>query len=1214
MAINPEGNEKRQVSLSVFGGLVTEMAAPDLPEGVSPDCQDVVFVPGSVASRPCLQKVFNPGFPAGGPLGFVPTITYAKSFVDPLGNVENLFLDSNGSLWWEDLTNNPGVRVNIGTVTPGTYAKSVTAFGREYIAVSDGLHGADAPLQWDGTHLDRVTQDGPGAPPNVVSVALPTVSLAASGAIMLTLRESDPANQPGGSGTTFFGINTWTLTSIAGVNVGDPVTIAGYTGASAPMNGTWPILAIFPGGAPTGNLLQLAANLPGTTVFSTAAATGTIQSAALNRQNNVVTATTASAHNLQVGYQAQVANIGPSTVGGGITNITINNETLPGIAQITTSAAHGLRPGASVIISGVPQVAVGGGIASISRSGGITTVATNSNHNLAPGGVVTIASTTLASGTGGFNVTTAVLNIISPTAFTYVQNTQTDAVGTAATGTVSLTWPFPDTNTPTFFEVVSAPSATVFQVSVTYSDGVWGSGLVQFPWAGTFYVSAVLSSTQFQYQQYGPDVVPGPGPGSGTVTPFGQAAPGVHLMQVLFLTRQGYVTRPSPPAQFIANGGQYLSVGNIPIGPPNVVARILAFTGALGATYFYIPVPAQINGQQVSTATQINDNTTTNVLLDFSDPTLFASIAISIPGNNLRQQIVLDGALGFGVYASRLITWGQRNRVQNLLNMGFEGGAFPSSPTLPTGWAYSGQTAQHSGTLINGRFGGQAWEILEGGGGGTSVKLIQSMFEDAYGNPIALPNTQYKVRMWLSSTVLSNLITIFVVISAASTGFGSVFSITTNVLPVGGSAYVEIPSNGTPTPGTIPADLVLQVYAFNNTGAAVTITIDDLSIIYASTPFLDTVLFGSYVNNPEGFDGLSGKFGSSQDQRKVMDVGIIRQTLYLLTQDPSGRIHQTSDNGVTEPVGWNVPQVAANCGLLSAFALTKSQADDSSAAGGEEWFAWASASGARIFGGGEPYKISQEIEPDWERFSATGRLSAWALNDPTSRRIYFALPTSGLVPSTIFVLDYRELDSVYQIATNGPIHTAYSGRLVATDHTRKWTRWTMATNGAVLMYRTPGVLTPIILGGNNGIPGQFAGTGNVYTLTTLILTDDDYGQVHPYYVTYFFPNGDQEQGLQLGGGRKMVCYLTAFIGGTGNLLVTYLCNTLANAWGVTTSRTFLNPVTSDMECGGGSAIAQRIAVKFQSLPLVAQTDNAFNLQKVTLTLKKAAHLPVRGAV
>ncbi|MGH9639022.1 MAG: hypothetical protein ACRD3Y_03095, partial [Bryobacteraceae bacterium] len=170
-----------EVPLEVFGSLVTEMSPSDLPSGVSPDNQDVAYLPGSVFSRAGLAKVFDAAFPAGGPEGQIPTLTYGKSFVTPTGDIKNLYLDSNGVLWVEDFSNSPGVSTKLLDSTPGSYAKSVTAFGREYIAISDGLHGADVPLQYDGTNLDRMTQDGPGAPPQVISLALPSVAMALGG-------------------------------------------------------------------------------------------------------------------------------------------------------------------------------------------------------------------------------------------------------------------------------------------------------------------------------------------------------------------------------------------------------------------------------------------------------------------------------------------------------------------------------------------------------------------------------------------------------------------------------------------------------------------------------------------------------------------------------------------------------------------------------------------------------------------------------------------------------------------------------------------------------------------------------------------------------------------------------------------------------------------------------------------------------------------------
>ena len=57
--------------IEIFSGLVTDMAPAELPQGVSPDCQDVVFSNGGVATRPGLQTLF-------GPLAGNPTINYLK--------------------------------------------------------------------------------------------------------------------------------------------------------------------------------------------------------------------------------------------------------------------------------------------------------------------------------------------------------------------------------------------------------------------------------------------------------------------------------------------------------------------------------------------------------------------------------------------------------------------------------------------------------------------------------------------------------------------------------------------------------------------------------------------------------------------------------------------------------------------------------------------------------------------------------------------------------------------------------------------------------------------------------------------------------------------------------------------------------------------------------------------------------------------------------
>src|SRR5690349_10865871 len=156
--------------IEIFSGLVTDMAPADLPHGVSPDCQDVVFSSGGVATRPGLQTLFAP-------LAGNPTVNYLKTYQTPNGALRSLALDSNGVLYKEST---PGTLSSIASgLIPNNYANSTTLFGREYLAFSDGKSGNDLPRQYDDTNFDRVSQGGPGAGPTAVEENV-IVSIAAS--------------------------------------------------------------------------------------------------------------------------------------------------------------------------------------------------------------------------------------------------------------------------------------------------------------------------------------------------------------------------------------------------------------------------------------------------------------------------------------------------------------------------------------------------------------------------------------------------------------------------------------------------------------------------------------------------------------------------------------------------------------------------------------------------------------------------------------------------------------------------------------------------------------------------------------------------------------------------------------------------------------------------------------------------------------------------
>jgi hypothetical protein len=727
MAENVPQTVEFPVPLSLFGGLVTEMNPSNLPEGISPDNQDVVYLPGGVSSRPGMRRWLS-GLTAG------TTVTYSKTFVNPQGISLNLILTSDGSFWVQDTSVAPYLPTLLGNVTPGSYCSSVTAFGKELIAFHNGVDGTDIPRTYDGQYFDRATQCGPGAPPSVANTPIPASILASVAPVPVSITSVTP-----GSiitiGSTDYDTRLVIITSVAhGYSTDQLITLSGTTEAS--YNGysagitfiddftfSMPFLQISPGPVATGG-------------------SSTVSISFLSRAGNTVSANTSTDHGLQVGYQVQISGVADAQVGSGISSIIIDNEENPGIATITMAAKHGLLPQNQITITGVPNSAVGGAIVTAVRSGQVTTIETTTDHGISAGSTVSVAGVTDTSFNGQF----IVLSVPTSTTFTY---SQVDVDATSTSGTVGLSWlPTGFGLVENLFTVVSVPSPLTFQVQISYSDGTWVGGAVSFSWNGIFYVTGVFSATSFQYQQYGPNAS---SPSGGTVTPYCQIAPGARQCVVLFQTRTGFITAPSPTVSFIANGGQYLTITNIPIGPSNVVRRILAFTGANGANFFYIPVPAFVNGLTVSTSTQIEDNVTTSILLDFSDNTLFDSIAIDIPGFNLFESRVLGPCLSVSSYASRSKWWGMKNIVPNFLNLGFEGGYLSGNLNIPLGW--TNNPLNNSGTLdtANAVF-GMDWLITGSGGGlfASDGYIHQPAYSDYNGIPILNPLTSYSVRLRLS--------------------------------------------------------------------------------------------------------------------------------------------------------------------------------------------------------------------------------------------------------------------------------------------------------------------------------------------------------------------------------------------------------------------------------------------------------------------------------
>jgi len=1163
------------VPLGLFSGLDLELSPATIPEGISPANNDVVFRPGSVATRPGLNRVF------AAPLTSLGPTTYQKSFVMPSGVTKNLYLTrDDGILWVEDLAVNPGIAVSLWQSSGSTYANSVTALNAEYIALSDGLKGVDVPLYYDGNVLRRITQDGPGAPPTVTSLALPSTTLSAGGTTDTDVVSAEPNNprqigRPGDQYTLWMGLLI-TVVSTADIVAGSYVQVSG----NSLWNGTFYVSAVL-------SATQIQCSF-GTTDDSIGLGGSLAIGAAttLTRFNNKVSGNTSAAHNLQVGYQVQISDIAASVIGT-VSSIVIANADNPGIATVTTAAAHGLQPGNKVQITGVTGNAVGGGLASLLRSAQLVTVTTASAHGLEVGAVVKINTTTV--GLESFNGQFTILSVPSSTTFTYYQF-DSDVVSTPAAGTVTYVWPIVDNGpAPNYFTVLTAPTATTFTMGISYTDGTWTGGSITFAWDGIFYVTAVPSSTSFEYQQYGPNATTNV---AGTVTPYGQATPGIHQVAQCFIFKDGSISAPSPPSTFIANGGQYLSVIGLAIGPPQVIGRLLIFTGAGGAYFFHIPVPAQVNGLTVATATQINDNVSTSALLDFSDNTLYAAIADSVPGNNLYAQNVLGPVSGLFTYASRLIGWGNRNKVNGLLNLGFDGGYNASLPKNPLGWTVADATGQ----IVSSRL-GFAWQIGLNVAATPYGSISQGAYQKWDGSVIFAAGYQYSARFWGKIAGTTTNPVVWLRLWSPTTGFTTAASAAIDSAT--GEFYVG--NFDLPLPATLPQDLTLTVWgAGTSPDATGTITIDDIELYPTIQPFIQNEAWISYATNFSGFDGNTGLIGPQDDTSAIMNMGVIRNTLRIIT---GSGLHQTNDNSETEPDGWEVDQVADNCGAFSVASVARNAQGIGSA--GKDWMAWSGPDGAQILVGELPAKISQEIQPLWDAIPQDLAYRCWAKNWEAAKLCFFGVPTqSGSMQ--VLVLDYRNL-SGEMIGSNPPIRISFTGKMIASDLTRKWTVWNIPAFSGELMYRAGNTSPQIVFGCETP-----SGAANSYILNPSSYHDDDFGQINWAYTTYFFVSHEMEQALKVGSHRKLYSLSQAFIEGVGKWNITPLLANLSNPF--PSSPYFPLSQTQNFDVDFGiNAETTRCAFTIAGTPNQGSLDSYANLQKLVINITPAPWAPTRGS-
>lgn len=718
------------------------------------------------------------------------------------------------------------------------------------------------------------------------------------------------------------------------------------------------------------------------------------------------------------------------------------------------------------------------------------------------GDLVKIAGVAVSGYNGQFNISA----ITSATTFQYVNTVS--GLAASGGGTADFGYAQINTTTPTNFtkgQLITISGVGVGGYNVTASVRFLSSPILFFIKLNVFGLATS---------------------GSGNASPAGNIPAGVHGVSVVFKTRQGYITAPAPPVSWTASGGRRVVVSNIPIGPSNVVARIIIFTLAGGQAYYYLTGISQV----FSSNFVINDNTTTTVTLDFTDGILAAGTS----ADYLFKLVELGECSGVIDYASRNFWWGERNKVQNAINLTFDGGfSLTTLGILPLGWTADptlftgGGQASVLGMPI---VWGDAYTIIGNGVSAVRGQMTQPVFQDVNGVAILQSNTAYSVRARIARNAA--LVAGTLHIHAFSAGGG----INTTGLQVTAAqaslTYTEFIATFLFPTATIPSDLVIRVFADGTPTGTGVFVVDCIEIFPTLQPFNTSLVRASRVEDPESFDSINGfmQYGES-DGTRVTNAFKLRDSLYFAKERS---LWQTKDDGVNEPAKWAINQISTIIGTPS----------NDGVGVGSDWVVVASRLGLYYFDGGEPEKISQEIQkavvqadgttsPGWDQINWQFGHTLWCQVDESNRRIMVGVPTgNATTPNTVFVMDYRGLDSGKDITQHKSIHiSAYTGKIYDIADSRKWTRWNMTTNSCAQIERPDG--TAHVFMGNG------AGTGKIYDLLDVenfanpAQFGDDGVAINSYYDTYFFLRPQEEEQFQMGSHRKLYYYLTGYVEGQG---------------------------------------------------------------------------------
>jgi hypothetical protein len=507
----------------------------------------------------------------------------------------------------------------------------------------------------------------------------------------------------------------------------------------------------------------------------------------------------------------------------------------------------------------------------------------------------------------------------------------------------------------------------------------------------------------------------------------------------------------------------------------------LAFTAAGGASFFHVP-----------STMVLNDNTTTSLEVDFSDTILLSGVSVDY----LFGQIELPNQLGVIDYAERLFWWGERSKMLNWRNPTFDGGWDQTVTGRPLGWqldsTFGAGGSRESADVVW----GDAYRITADGVTAARGMIEQNAITDAAGNPLFVVNTDYSVRARVKRSAGLSAGTLR--INAFSPTQGQIGSGLAVTAVQAGVAYQEFTADLFPPRTSLPADLLLRVYADGTPSpSSESFLVDNIEVFLTNSPQNASLVRASSTEAPEAYDGVSGILEiATNNGQGIRSAFKLRNNLYFVKERST---YVTATDGVNEPALWAVEEVSNKVGTPSVHGVGI----------GEEWVVIAGRSGLYYFDGSEPIKLSQEIQPTWDAINWQYGHRLWVVVDTENKRILVGAPISAATqPNQVLVLDYTE-------GLQDPLLAMFS----SPERSRKWARWLISANSCNLIERSTGIAQTFV-GSNNA-------SGKIYALTEGQYSDDG-APIHSYYTTAFLSS----TGIS---GRNLFGYLTGYVQGAGSL-------------------------------------------------------------------------------